>query len=72
MSFVILSNMMFLEFFSVVIASSVNDTYVVKLEELRKSQINKFKQKWTAYDKEVSYTLIIFLVHRFYEHRKLP
>jgi hypothetical protein len=53
MTFVILSSMMFLEFFSVIIASTVNDTYVINLVELKKAQINKFKQKWVAYDKDV-------------------
>ena len=50
-SFVILSTMMFLEFFSVVIASAMNDTYVLNLEELKQGQINKFKTKWANYDK---------------------
>ncbi len=46
--------MMFLQFFSVVIASTVNDTYVINLEELKKAQLNKFKKKWIHYDKECS------------------
>jgi hypothetical protein len=53
MSFVVLSSMMFLEFFAVIIASTVNDTYVINLIELKKAHINKFKQKWALYDKQV-------------------
>jgi hypothetical protein len=45
--------MMFIEFFAVIIASAVNDTYVINLQELRKGQIQKFKNKWSTYDKEV-------------------
>ena len=51
-SFVILSTMMFLEFFSAVISSAMNDTYAMNLEELKISEINKFKKKWIKFDKE--------------------
>ena len=53
-SFVILSTMMFLEFFSAVISSAMNDTYAMNLEELKISEINKFKKKWIKFDKEGS------------------
>lgn len=45
--------MMFVEFFAVIIASAVNDTYVINLQEIKKTQLNKFKNKWTIYDKDV-------------------
>jgi hypothetical protein len=53
LSFVVISNMMFLQFFAVIIAATVSDTYVINLERLKKNQLNKFKRKWAAYDKEV-------------------
>ncbi len=44
---------MFLQFFSVVIVSTVKNTYVINLEELKTAQLNKFKSKWVKFDKEV-------------------
>ena len=58
--------MMFMEFFSVIIASAVNETYVINLQELRIGQIQKFRNKWAFYDKEV---YLIILVHWIYENR---
>ncbi len=68
-SFVLLSNMMFLEFFSVIIASALNDTYVINLQELRKGQIQKFKNKWAFYDKEVFFNNLVYWI---YKSRILP
>ena len=42
---------LFLHFFSVVICSTVNDTYVLDLQEIKQSELTKFKSTWISNDK---------------------
>ena len=51
-SFIILSMIMFLDFFSAVISCAMDDTYVMNLEEMKTGDINKFKKKWASVDKK--------------------
>ena len=50
-SFIILSMIMFLDFFSAVISCTMDDTYTMSLEEMKTGDINKFKNKWADIDK---------------------
>ena len=51
-SFIILSMIMFIEFFSAVISCAMDDTYAMNLDEMKTGDINKFKNKWAAVDKK--------------------
>lgn len=52
-SFVIISNMLFVQFFSVIIATTIIDTYSINLEPPKKAHLDKFMNNWIKYDKEV-------------------
>ena len=52
--------MMFLQFFSVIMASAINDAYVVHIEEIKKLYLDKFINKWCDFDKEVNIFLFKF------------
>ena len=65
-SFVIFSTLMFLNFFSAVISTAMNDTYVTNLEELKIGEINKFKNKWIKYDKKCTGFMKINKLHKFF------
>ena len=51
-SFTILSNIMFLEFFSAVISCAMDDTYAMNLEEIKTRDINRFKIKLASFIKK--------------------
>jgi len=61
-SFVIISNMMFLQFFAVIMASAINEAYVFNLEDLKKIHIDKFINKWCHYDKQVQFLLLYIMI----------
>jgi hypothetical protein len=65
-SFVIFSTLMFLNFFSAVISTAMNDTYVTNLDELKIGEINKFKNKWIKYDKKCTGFMKIDKLHKFF------
>lgn len=52
-SFIIIANMMFLQFFTVIVASAIDEAYVVNLDELQKIHLDKFINKWCHFDKQV-------------------
>lgn len=45
--------MMFLQFFSVIMASAIDEAYLINIEEMHKVHIDKFINKWCNYDQEV-------------------
>ena len=45
--------MMFLQFFAVIVASAIDEAYVVNLDELEKIHLDKFINKWCHFDKQV-------------------
>jgi len=46
--------MMFLQIFAVLMASAIDEAYVVNLVELQKIHLDKFINKWCRFDKKVS------------------
>ena len=64
-SFTILSNIMFLEFFSAVISCAMDDTYAMNLEEIKTGDINRFKNKWASFDKKCTGFLKISQLQKF-------
>ena len=64
-SFIILSMIMFLDFFSAVISCAMDDTYVMNLEEMKTGDINKFKSIWATIDKKCTGFMKIEQLQKF-------
>ena len=64
-SFIIFSKIMFLDFFSVVIASAMTDASVFDIADIKQGNINAFKHTWVKFDKNCTGFIEMKMLHKF-------
>ena len=64
-SFMVCAKIVFLNFFSVVIASAMTDTSVFDLDDIKQGNINTFKRTWAKFDKNCVGFIEMKQLHKF-------